>query len=71
MLYGAEVAVSSEINTRHINTVWAESTIIDGFGGLEVTCWVQTRPKPPDFSGRKNPQHAFLRRGCKAVGLMS
>ena len=26
---------------------------------------VQTRPKPSDFSGRKNPQHAFLRRGSK------
>jgi len=24
-----------------------------------------------DFSGRKNPQHAFLRRGSKAVGPMS
>ena len=28
---------------------------------------VQTRPKPSDFSGRKNPQHAFLRKGNKAV----
>jgi hypothetical protein len=24
-----------------------------------------------DFSGRKNPQHAFRRRGSKAVGPMS
>jgi hypothetical protein len=24
MLYGAEVAVYSEINTKQINTVWAE-----------------------------------------------
>jgi hypothetical protein len=24
-----------------------------------------------DFSGRKNPQHAFLRRGSKVVGPMS
>jgi len=29
MLYGAEVAVYSEINTKHINTVWAEGTIIE------------------------------------------
>ena len=29
MLYGAEVAVHSEINTKHINTVWAESNIIE------------------------------------------
>jgi hypothetical protein len=32
---------------------------------------VQTRPKPSDCFGRKNPQHAFLRRGSKAVGPMS
>ena len=24
-----------------------------------------------DFSGRKNPQHAFLQRGSKAIGPMS
>jgi hypothetical protein len=24
MLYGAEITVCSEINTKHINTVWAE-----------------------------------------------
>jgi len=29
MLYGAEVAVCSEINTKHINTVWAECTIVE------------------------------------------
>ena len=28
MLYVAEVAVCSEINTKHINTVWAECTIV-------------------------------------------
>jgi len=27
MLYEAEVAVCSEINTKHINTVWAERTV--------------------------------------------
>ena len=32
---------------------------------------VQTRPNPSEFSGEKNPQHAFLRRGSKAVGPMS
>jgi len=30
-----------------------------------------SRPKPSDFSGRKNPQHPFLRRESKAVGPMS
>ena len=29
MLYGAQVAVYSEINTKHMNTVWAESTIVE------------------------------------------
>jgi hypothetical protein len=49
-----------------------------GFGGLEVACY----PLLPKFAGshpaeavgflgRKNPQHAFLRRGRKAVGPMS
>ena len=29
MLYGAEVAVYSEINKKQINTVWVENTIIE------------------------------------------
>jgi len=29
MLYDTEVAVCSEINTKHINTVWAESAIVE------------------------------------------
>jgi len=28
MLYGAEVTVCSEVNTKHINTVWAEHTVL-------------------------------------------
>jgi len=50
----------------------------DGFGGLGVACW----PLVPKFAGsnpaeavgflgRKNPQHAFLRSGSKAIGPMS
>ena len=27
MLYVAQVAVCSQINTKHINTVWAERTV--------------------------------------------
>jgi hypothetical protein len=49
-----------------------------GYSGLEVACW----PLVPKFAGsnpakavgffwRKNPQHAFLRRGSKAVCPMS
>ena len=56
--------------TSHIN--------LSGFGGLELPCW----PFVPKFAGshpaevvgflmRKVPQHAFLRRGRKAVGPMS
>ena len=51
---------------------------LSGFGVLEVACW----PLVPKFAGlhsaeavgflgRKNPQHAFLWRGSKAVGPMS
>ena len=29
MLYVAEVAVCSQINTKHINTVWAERTVVE------------------------------------------
>ena len=29
MLYGAEAAICSEINTKHINTVWAECTVVE------------------------------------------
>jgi len=53
--------------------------IAGGFGGLGVACWPLV-PKfagsnPAEavgfFKGEKNPQHAFLRRGSKAVGPMS
>jgi len=49
-----------------------------GFGGLEVACWPlvpkfagSTPAEAVGFLGRKNPQHAFHRRGSKAVGTMS
>ena len=49
-----------------------------GFGGLGVACWplvpkfAGSNPaKAVGFFGRKNPQHAFLRRGSKAVDSMS
>jgi len=29
MLYGAGIAVCSEITTKHINTVWAEYRIVE------------------------------------------
>jgi hypothetical protein len=52
--------------------------VASGFGGVEVACcplvpkFAGSHPaKAVGFLGRKNPQHAFLRRGSKAVGLMS
>ena len=52
--------------------------MLDGFVGLVVTCW----PLAPKFAGsnpaeavgffgRKNPQHAFLRRGSEIICPMS
>ena len=53
-------------------------SVPSGFGGLGVACWPLV-PKvagsnPAEavrFLGRKNPQHAFLRRGSKPVGATS
>jgi hypothetical protein len=41
MLYGAEIAVRSEINTKHINTVWAECQFL-----TFLICWCT---QPIDF----------------------
>jgi len=57
---------------------WIARFYHSGFGGLEVACW----PLVPKFAGshpaetvgflgQKNPQHAFLRKGSKAIGPMS
>ena len=50
----------------------------NGFGGLGVACWPlvskfagSNLAEAVGFLGRKNPQHAFLQRGSKAVGPMS
>jgi len=56
-------------------SLWPQSRVcehISGFGGLEVACWPLV-PKfvgshlaeAVGFLGRKNPQHAFLRREVK------
>ena len=69
--------LGSSTNTVYIYIyIYIYSTT--GFGGLGVGCWPLV-PKFPGsnpaetvgFLGRKNPQHDFLRRGSKAVGLMS
>jgi hypothetical protein len=55
-----------------------EKAQISVFDGLEDACWTlvpklegSNPAEALDFSGRKNPQHAFLRRGSKAGGPMS
>ena len=66
--------VSLMINVHVLLTL-----VLSGFGGVEVACW----PLVPKFAGskpaeavrflraNKNPQNAFLWRGCKAVGPTS
>ena len=63
-------------STEHCNV--ARYRLESGFGGLGVACWPLVpkfaRLNPAEavgFLGRKNPQHASLRRGSKAVGPMS
>ena len=60
-----------------LSFIWV-NIVLSGFGGLEVACWplvpkfAGSNPaKAVRFLGRKSPQHAFLRRGSKAVGPMS
>ena len=65
--------------TSHIEYyIYIYIYIYIGFGGLGVACcplvpkFVGSNPaEAVGFLGRKNPQHAFLRRGSKAVGPMS
>jgi hypothetical protein len=59
-----------------VNTAKFSGEQLQWSNGEHADLWypssrVQTWPKPLDFSGQKNPQHAFLRRGSKAVGPMS
>jgi hypothetical protein len=49
-------------------------SVLDGFGGIQVACWPlvlkfvgSNLAEAVGFFGRKNPQHAFLRRESKAV----
>jgi len=60
------------------NQFWNYILVFISFGDLGLACW----PLVLKFAGsnpaegfgvlgRKNPQHAFLRRGSKAVDIMS
>jgi len=62
---------------RQLFGVYGLSVMSSGFGGLEVACWPLVPKfagshlaKAVGFLGRKNPQHAFLKRGSKAVNPM-
>ena len=65
--------------TTFLFTIHLFTINFSGFGGLEVACWPlvpkfagsNTAETVSDFSGRKNPQHAFFRKGNKAVFPMS
>jgi hypothetical protein len=58
---------------------YAKRAFVSGFGGLGVSALASDtqvrgfKPgrQPSDFSGRKNPQRTFLRKGSKTVGPMS
>ena len=60
------------VNMRNYHPILAASVVQKQRAGLWYpSSRVQTRAKLSDFSGRKNPQHAFLRKGSKAVCHMS
>ena len=75
------IAIKREFseNPRSGNVTLKVKGIHSGFGDLEVARW----PLVPKFAGsnpaeavglfraKKNPQHAFLRKGSKAVCPMS
>ena len=69
----------NDVTTPYQFNTWDDVTPDqDGFGGLVVTCWplapkfAGSNPaKAVEFFGRKNPQHAFLRRGSKRIFPMS
>jgi hypothetical protein len=68
MIQVAQVAVCSQTNTKHINAVWAERTVLDFFSSNATTCPARTLCPPPgcgcsvtDFWGW-DAQGARLRR---------
>jgi hypothetical protein len=60
------------INVHYTPTYAQVSNVRCGFGGVVVPKFAGSNPaEAVGFFGRKNPQHAFLRRGSKAVCPMS
>jgi len=66
-------------NRQNYSSVYFKFFFLNsGFGALGIACWplvctfAGSNPaETVGFLGRKNPQHAFLRRGSKAVGPIS
>jgi len=75
--YDAMLLLAPKIR-RQYSAIYYHYIGHNGFGGLEVACshlvhkFAGSNPaEAVGFIGRKNLQHAFLRRGSKAVGPMS
>jgi hypothetical protein len=71
-------SVTTDLIAQVTRYVFKHVQGLSGFGGLEVACWPLVSKfsgsypaEAVEFLGRKNPQHAFLRRVSKAVRLIS
>ena len=77
---GVGTPVDNSCSRAAVISVWPRFLFVIcnlAFGGLGVACWPLVHKftgsnlaEAVRFLGRKNPQHAFLRRGSKAVGPM-
>ena len=68
MLVGGELTVSACDKALAKRLRWSRGSVLPL--STQVHGFKPSRNRQ-DFSGRKNPQHAFLRKGSKAVGPMS
>jgi hypothetical protein len=67
-----EAAHMQSMDTNTCAAIKTCRSSFSGFGGLEVPKFAGSNPaEAVGFFRAKNPQHAFLRRGSKAVGPMS
>ena len=78
LIHKGYLNMSDHVSNRSLRRYRTLRVWRDGFGGLWLACW----PLAPKFAGsnpaeavgffgRKNPQHAFLRRGSKRICPMS
>jgi hypothetical protein len=75
MEYGSWKELPDVLKPRYTHTHTHTPIYIDGFGGLVVSMVPKIAGSLPaeavGFFGRKNPQHAFLQTGSKAICPMS